>query len=218
MSMDAKTGLNPRDEYTAKKNDLIAIFEPNKKLPHLDFREFNFIDGLFEGPSRQMVSVDRIVVSSGLQNWGNVEAFEDYRLEEFWRTYQSIKNFGFDMKSTDLPKIIDRGGVYEVTEGQRRIMTAKILGLKEIPSEVSVCQPTLMYLPDENIYEEMFKRKEAGLWSGTISFTLDEAGRYSKGRAHIYDYEGMWVLTQNMEKVKSVYQNVGANGKVKELI
>jgi hypothetical protein len=197
------------------KSELTRLFLPNKDLPILSSLQFGCIDGLWDEPPKiKMIAVDKIVSTFALKNWADVDEFNsEDKIDRFWEIYQSISKNGFDLqRAKDMVCLNGYGGIYDISEGQRRVMTAKLLGIEEIPALVSECYPTTVTLPTETWYKKMQRRKEEGLWSGQMQFELDSDGDYKTGKAFVADCQGVWALTRDMVIVKKVYEQVGATG------
>lgn len=192
-------------------SELLTLCQRNQNLPHFTHTEFNLVTskpgnevfGL--EPVCQVATAD-IVGSSTLTNWADVASLStdvdpaNRTLEVFQKflRYQSLS-------AHSAINLYDFGGKFIISDGQRRVLVAKALGIESLPARVIKVEPTGVILPNESLYNEFRDRKESGLWDGQLNISLGSTGEYQKGSATITTATGIWVFARNMELVKSAY-------------
>lgn len=192
-------------------NELLVLSQRNQGLPHFTRTEFNLVTSKQGGevfglmPICQVSTAD-IVGSSTLSNWADVATLST-DIDPANRTLETFQKF---LSHKFLPpssaiNLYDFGGKFVVSDGQRRVLVAKAFDIENLPARVIRVEPTGVKLPTESLYHTFMSRKEAGLWQGELSFSLDSDGNYTDGRATINSAEGIWVFAKNMELVKSAY-------------
>jgi hypothetical protein len=167
------------------------------------------------GETRLMdVDVSHIVAGLNMPSWG---AIARYGVEDVSKLIELIYTGKYDMRREPV-ELLDWGGAYGVLrDGNKRSGIAKIMGLTTIAANVvtDVQLDGLSVFSQED-YRVLLERREQGLWSG--DFTVQSGSSswssfYAQG--DVVDYEGVWVFSKDMVKVKDIYQSLGASGKLR---
>lgn len=229
MPFDSKPSFSDvyeisEQEYQHRRQTLTELCLPNRDLPYFSIDMFKNAGCLYEhGGDHGLapvssISVDKIIIGSSLNHWGDVGSFkEPDSLNSLWRTVELMKSKS-SYPSHYALNIQDWGGIYRVVDGQRRVMAAKALGIQALPARVLRVYPTVLTLPSEASYQDMLRRQAKDQWQGNLSFKLDGSGSYNSGEAQVQNSEGIWIFSQNPDKIKKIYQDVGASGQAELFI
>lgn len=115
--------------------------------------------------SLEVVEVDKIVGAPFLSNWADIDKAPEYMA----RMATAMRNGKLDLRH-ELVYLEKVGGVYLVSiDGRTRTAVAKIEGLDKIPAIVDELKFDSISVFDQEDYEILLARREAGLWQGALN-------------------------------------------------
>lgn len=182
------------------------------KLPFIETTDLMHV-AIYKGGKEEntQVPVDKIIGGLNIESWDKIARYRNIYIS---RMIEAIKSGELDLKK-DPPSLIDWGGAYLVIEdGNTRCGVSKMMNLESIPAKV-VTGITLDQLAvfSLNDYQVLLSKREQGMWSGSLEIVdYGSSSFYAKGKVEFY--EGLWIFSKEPEKVKEIYQQIGASGKL----
>lgn len=207
-------------DHSAPERDPTAEDELRDRLKSLESLPFVLTDHLLAhvdirtvGQRTVPVEVGKIIGSHGMQNWGDVQRPLSL-VADYIRRYESGE-FTYERRP---PSLFEYGGAYMINaDGRTGVVIAKLRQIETITAAVTqvVAEKVVVFKKED--FEEMLRRKEAGLWDGDLLESRPEGlsgwGISFYARGAIRDHQGVWVFSKEMDSVKEAYSRIGASGK-----
>lgn len=158
-------------------------------------------------PTVAVVDVNSIVSGVNVDNWALGDPNRVVELSK------NISSGEVVLEKKELPELFELNGLYGVLhDGLHRVAAMKLINLDHPPqtirAEVSTIKPfTEVYSLTEDGYLELLKRRELGLWQGSIEggpSSSSFSGFYASGK--VDSYVGPWVFSRDMEKAKALFE------------
>lgn len=179
-----------------------------------------FFTANFPGISRlgdqleiEEVPLNRVVSAIALNNWASVSGNLPFDVD----TLSSLVHSGNGSYS-EPPFLLQYWGIYIVDGPGMRIAARKYRGFNgKISAYVIPIDIAGVVAPYKEDYEILMKRKEEGLWNGTL--ITDDAFKLIHAIGQVKSYKYPWVFARDMEKAKDIYSKaIEGSANRKEMI